>query len=185
MSSTRLRVPFVSTRRERVMVNLLLWVAALSVTGLLAYGQVARRGEVRQRLGLLEQQARRYGGRLVDEEALLRQREEAFRALAEERGRFYGPGEIDPYRFGGLIRDLLVREGLEIGRYQTVDIAGRTHLEFAVAGDALALARFLKEVSASGRYWSVPFLSVDGRAGSGRIRSVFRIGYETVEDVDR
>ncbi len=167
------------------MLNLLLWVAVLSAAGVLAYGQLARRREVRQKLGLLEQQARRYGGRVVDEEALLRRREEVLRALAEERGRFYGPGEIDPYRFGGLIRDILVRQGLEIGRYQTVDIAGRTHLEFAVAGDALALARILKEMSASGRYWSVPFLSIDGREGSGRVRCVFRIGYEIAEDLGR
>lgn len=168
-----------------MLLNVLLWVAVLSAAGVFAYGELVRGGEFRRKAGLLERELSRHTGRAVDEERLVREREELTRALEEERGRFYAPGEIDPYRFGRLVRELLVRQGLEVGRYQTVEIGGTTHLEFAVSGDAARLMGFLEQVSFAGKYWSVPFLSIDGRAGAGRLECVVRIGYETLGNLDR
>ena len=69
------------------------------------------------------------------------------RALEEERRRFYTPEEMDPYRFGTLIRNRLVARGLVIDRYQTLSAGKETLLEFSVQGDARALVSFFREVS--------------------------------------
>jgi hypothetical protein len=44
--------------------------------------------------------------------------------------------------------------------------------------------RFLEAVSASGKHWSMPFLSINARRGGGAVEAVFRIGYETLEPLD-
>jgi len=41
--------------------------------------------------------------------------------------------------------------------------------------------KFLESVSNSGKHWSMPFLSVNARGGTGAVDAVFRIGYETLE----
>ena len=54
-----------------------------------------------------------------------------------------------------------------------------------MSGSALEMARFLKRVTDSERVWVVPVLSIDAHGPSGELRSVFRIGYETIDDVAR
>jgi hypothetical protein len=90
---------------------------------------------------------------------------------------------MDPYRFGIIIRDLLLRDGLEISRYQTQEVTGEVLLEFAVSGSAIGLTRFLQRVSSSAKLWSMPFLSVSSQGGKGRVQAVFRIGYERIDEV--
>ena len=104
---------------------------------------------------------------------------------ARELQRFYPEGEMDTYEFGAIVRTLLMREGLEIGRYRTLESSGRTFLEFTVSGSALETARFLGTVTGSERVWVVPVLSIDAHDPSGELRSVFRIGYETIDDMVR
>jgi hypothetical protein len=59
---------------------------------------------------------------------------------------------------------------------------GENLLEFAVSGNALGLARFLQRVSGSPKRWTVPFLSIT--AGErGKVQAVFRIGYESIDEV--
>ena len=98
--------------------------------------------------------------------------------IADARARLYAPGEIDPYRFGIVIRDLLRSEGLAIARYQTVEQGSGTVLEFSVDGSARALARFLQRVSEAPRWWTVSFLSVRAAGGQGSVQAVLRISYE-------
>ena len=89
---------------------------------------------------------------------------------------------MDPYRFGIIIRDLLLRDGLAISRYQTQEVMGKNLLEFAVSGNAMSLARFLQRVSDSPKQWSMPFVSIS--AGErGKVQAVFRIGYESIDQV--
>ena len=95
---------------------------------------------------------------------LLGERRERLRGeLEEERRRLYAPGEMDPYRFGLIVRDLLVAEGLQIDRYQTLEAGKRTLLEFAVRGEARGMLAFLRRVSLSEHTWSVPYLSIGAR----------------------
>jgi hypothetical protein len=98
--------------------------------------------------------------------------------IADARGRLYGPDEIDPYRFGIVIRDLLRAEGLSISRYQTVEQGSATLLEFSVDGSARSVARFLERVSEAPKWWAVSFLSVRTAGNDGSVQAVVRVHYE-------
>ncbi len=170
------------SRRETLLLHVLVWAVVAAAAGIGFYLQLERRAEARQKIAALSQQVGKFGARAADQESLSRQKEQLARELELDRGRYYTAQEMDPYRFGIIIRDLLRRDGLEISRYQTQEAMGENLLEFAVSGDALGLARFLQRVSQSPKLWSVPFLSVT--AGQrGKIQAVFRIGYESIDEV--
>jgi hypothetical protein len=101
--------------------------------------------------------------------------------LESERRHFYAPREIDPYSFGTLVRKKLTFQGIEVTRYQVVELKGRCSLEFAVSGSIRSLILFLKEVSESQKYWSISSLTIVMREGTGTIKAVFRIGYEETD----
>ena len=105
--------------------------------------------------------------------------------IAEARSRLYAPGEIDPVRFGIIIRDLLLAEGLAIARYQTVEQGSATALEFSIEGSARSVARFLRRVSESPKWWAVSFLSLRSGGGDGSVQAVLRIHYEQEGKTDR
>ncbi len=170
------------SRRETLLLHVLVWAVVAAAAGIGFYLQLERRAEARQKIAALSQQVGKFGARAADQESLSRQKEQLARELELDRGRYYTAQEMDPYRFGIIIRDLLRRDGLEISRYQTQEVMGENLLEFAVSGDALGLARFLQRVSQSLKLWSVPFLSVT--AGQrGKIQAVFRISYESIDEV--
>jgi hypothetical protein len=170
------------SKREALLLHVLVWAVAAAACGIGFYLQLERRAEARRQVAALREQVGRFGARANDQQSLSRRKEQLARELEQDRGRYYTAQEMDPYRFGIIIRDLLRRDGLEISRYQTQEVMGENLLEFAVSGDALRLARFLQRVSQSPKLWSVPFLSVT--AGQrGRIQAVFRIGYESIDEV--
>jgi len=172
----------VLSKRETLLLHVLLWVVGAAAAGIGFYLQLERRAEAATRIGALTEQMSKFQTRAMDEEDLRRQREELARGLEQGQRRYYAAQEMDPYRFGIIIRDLLLRDGLAISRYQTQEVAGENLLEFAVSGSAIGLARFLQRVSQSPRQWSVPFLSIS--AGErGRVQAVFRIGYESLDEV--
>ncbi len=168
------------TPRERFLVTLLGWAIALAVLGALILHERGRAAEAQARAVLLEQQVRRLAGKVPQAGDLTGRIERARRALELERGRFYAPGEMDPYRFGALIRERLVSRGLRIDRYQTLEPQKGSLLEFSVQGDALALVSFFREVSLADKYWSIPFVSVSVKGPQGLVQSVFRIQYEQI-----
>ncbi len=167
------------SRRERLLVRVLGWTLVLVVLGAFSLHEAGRVTEARGRAVRLEQQARRLAAKLPEAGDLAGRLERARGALEEERRRFYAPGEMDPYRFGTLVRDRLVARGLKIDRYQTLEPGQGTLLEFSVQGDALALVSFFREASESDKYWSLPFVSVSAK-GEGAVQSVFRIRYEQI-----
>jgi len=170
------------SKRETLLLHVLVWAVVAAAAGIGFYLQLERRAEARQKIAALREQVGKFGARAADQEALNRQKEQLSRELELDRGRYYTAQEMDPYRFGIIIRDLLRRDGLEISRYQTQEVMGENLLEFAVSGNALGLTRFLQKVSQSPKRWSVPFLSVT--AGQrGKIQAVFRIGYESTDEV--
>jgi hypothetical protein len=170
------------SKREILLLHVLLWAVAAAAAGIGFYLQLERRAEARQKIAALREQVGKFGARAADKEQLAREKEQLTRELERDQGRYYAALEMDPYRFGIIIRELLLRDGLAISRYQTQEVLGENLLEFAVSGNALGLARFLQRVSESPKRWSVPFLSVT--AGQrGRIQAVFRIGYESIDEV--
>ena len=170
------------SKRETLLLHILACVVGAAAAGVGFYLQLERRGQTAQKSGALTEQIGKLEARVADEEDLRRQREELAARLELDQKRYYAEQEMDPYRFGIIIRDLLLRDGLAISRYQTQEVMGKNLLEFAVSGGALSLARFLQKVSESPRQWSIPFLSIS--AGErGRIQAVFRIGYESLVEV--
>jgi hypothetical protein len=169
-------------RRETLLLHVLVWAVVAAAAGIGISLQLERRAEARQKIAALREQAGRFGARAADQQALSRRKQQLAQALERDRARHYTVQEMDPYRFGIIIRDLLRRDGLQISRYQTQEVMGENLLEFAVSGDALGLARFLQRVSQSPKRWSVPFLSA--AAGQrGKVQAVFRIGYESIGEV--
>ena len=169
-------------KRETLLLHALVWAVAAAAAGIGFYLQLERRAQIGQQAGALAGQLGKFEARAADEGDLQRQKEGLARGLERDKERYYAAQEMDPYRFGIIIRDLLLRDGLAISRYQTQEVMGQNLLEFAVSGSALGLARFLQRVSESPRQWSVPFLSIS--AGErGRVQAVFRIGYESLEEV--
>ncbi len=170
------------SKRETLLLHVLVWAVVAAAAGIGFYLQLERRAEARQKVATLREQVGKFGARAADQESLSRQKEQLSRELEQDRGRYYTAQEMDPYRFGIIIRDLLRRDGLEISRYQTQEVMGENLLEFAVSGNAPGLTRFLQRVSQSPKRWSVPFLSVT--AGQrGKVQAVFRIGYESIDQV--
>ena len=173
------------SKRERLLVHVMVWVLVAAAAGVGLFLQLERRADVRKKVRVITEQMGKFGARASDEGGLARQKQELSQALARDKDRFYTAQEMDPYRFGIIIRDLLVREGLEIGRYQTLEGPGDNLLEFAVSGQALGLARFMQKVSGSPKRWLMPFLSISAQGGKGKVQAVFRIGYEKVDEVAR
>ena len=164
---------------------ILLWTGLAAGLGIAGYSVLQRRGAAREQIALLEQQVVKAGERTGDVEALRSRRDALAGQLAAEQARFYRSEEMDAYRFGTLVRDLLLGEGLAIDRYQTIEVGEKTLLEFSVSGSPLGLLEFLSQVSRASRYWNLSFLSINAREEDGRVQSVFRIAYETIDAVDR
>ena len=96
------------------------------------------------------------------------------------QNKFYRDTEIDPYKFGILVRDLLSSEKLSISKYQTIETKEAFLLEFNVTGDALDFAKFLEQVSLADKYWSINTLTINADKINGRVQAVFQITYETI-----
>ena len=173
------------TRREAVLVRVLAAVLAAAAVGAVFALQLQRRADVRARIAAMSVELQNLRARDVDPAGLDRQRGALAAEVAFEQERFYREQEMDPYRFGTLVRSRLIGEGLAISRYRTLETSGRTFLEFTVSGSALGLSRFLRHVTESDHVWVVPSLSIDSRGTAGEVRSVFRIGYETIDTAAR
>lgn len=166
------------SRREKALLAALFWTAAASAAGLSVYMAGERRAATAERTRLAEREITALSARLRAGEGSQAGPADLEARIADARGRLYGPGEIDPYRFGIIIRDLLLSEGLAIARYQTVEQGSATVLEFSVEGSARALAGFLDRVCRAPKWWTVSFLSVRTAGGDGAVQAVLRISYE-------
>jgi len=171
-------------KRERMLLNILLWTVVITFLGIFYLLEINKKADLQERIGLLEEQLKRFRITMPDENELIFKRDDLYKELAELKHRFYFEQDIDTYRFGIIIYDLLVSSGLEINRYETMDVGKNTLLEFSVRGNALGFISFLKSVSLSDKYWHIPYVSINSRSGNGVINSVFRIGYEKYYKMD-
>ncbi len=173
------------SRRERV----LLWLfAAVSVAAALGLSGSLVRQELdaaRRRTRMYEAQLASLGRELPAAEALREYRRELQAAVDDYSARRYAPDEMDPYRFGVLVQGVLRRHGLSVERYQLGAGERADSIEFAVSGSPLAFGAFLKETSTMKKPPRIGYLQVIAQPDEGRVRSVFRIGYETLAVVDR
>jgi hypothetical protein len=172
----------VLSRRERLLLFVLGWALAIAAAAvgvtLITERAAGLAGDIEameKQLGELQAQIAAGTGTSLDLDRMEQQ-------IAGLRDRFYRKGEMDPYTFGVMIRDLLLETGLSIRRYQTVEVRGTTLLEFSIQGDARALMRFLRKVSNAPKQWTVSFLSIRAPREAGTVQAVFRIGYEEYDE---
>lgn len=172
------------TSREKTLVTILFWIAVVIGAGLFMLSQVQRKNNLDTRISVLEQRLVRQNESVSQEDELNRHKEAVQEELEEYERRFYGVDDIDPYGFATIIRTILLSNDQQISQYQTLEAQQKLPmLEFSVRGDALGFAGFLEEVSHSEKYWNIPFVSVS--SDEGKVQSVFRIHYETMDALDR
>lgn len=169
------------SRREKLLLNILLWIVAAVVLGFLAAATLEKRAGLREKIDRLEKQMPQFSAHVASEARLRARKEQLQAELEVERSHYYEVGQMDPYRFGILVRELLVKNRLRIERYQTLEVGRQILLEFSVEGSALDLMKFLEAASTSGKHWSMPFLSINAQRGGSAVEAVFRIGYETLK----
>jgi len=170
-------------KREELLLQIMVWTIIAAVFGVALFFQLVRSSETKKDIALFEQQLARWSAQPGSVDDLLTRKDTLLADLSELETRFYAPEDMDPYRFGILVRDLLATHRLEISRYQTIERGNDTVLEFAVRGDALNLIEFLEQVARQPRCWSVSFLSIWTQKESGLINAVFRVGYEVLDAV--
>lgn len=170
------------SKRERLLLTALGWTVVLAGMASFLVLSVEPLAGLSDRVYLMEEQLQAH--RAVDPAETTRALAATDKAIAAEQAKFYRPGEIDPYRFGALVRDLLVREGLAIQRYQTVEAGEETLLEFAVTGDGRSLFSFLRQVSSAPKYWSMTLLSIKAPSEGQTVQAVFRVRYEALDETD-
>jgi hypothetical protein len=151
-----------------------------SVSGVYFYITLERIKLLGQNIQLVEKQIQEIIERVPSEGELLARKNSVLEELNREKGRYYTREEIDPYQYSVIIKKLLTSDGMNIKRYQTVEVKDITYLEYSVDGDALGFVEFLKNVSSSDKHWNIPYLSIDVRKGEGNFDSLFRITYETI-----
>lgn len=106
-------------------------------------------------------------------------------AIAEERRRFYSPGESSDARFSAEIEQDLKRASLSVRscRPSTATAGGKAvhSVEFEVSGRGESILSFLALCRDSGKSRIVSSLTVRFSADTGLIESRIRIGYEQNE----
>jgi|GEM_PF-3019231 len=154
-------------------------IAAVVVAG----GLIAERlSDARARAERYETRSRALRKTLLPEADLARERDALDRRVARLRARYYRADEISPYAFGGEVKKRLRSAGMTVARYQIMESKGKSFLEFAVSGRARSFLQFLRDVSLQGKYWTIPSMTVDARAGGDVVEVVFKIGYEVIDE---
>lgn len=151
-----------------------------SIAGIYFYIILEKIKLLRDNIWYVENQIQEIINRVPAEEELLARKNRTLEELSREKEKFYLREELDPYQYSIIIRKLLISNGMNIKRYQTVEVKDITYLEYSVVGDALGFVEFIKNVSSSDKYWNIPYLSIDARKGDDNINSLFRITYETI-----
>jgi len=172
------------SKRERALLFVLLWVLAAFAAGIVSYFKIEEMTALGQKTDMLEKQVQKLTLKAPNSDDLIGEKDRLMQSIGTEKEKYYYTDEIDPYQFSIILKKILSETGLYIKKYQTIEVKERTYLEYSVSGDALQLAAFLRVVSDSEKYWSIPFLSINARKGDGTVDAVFRINYETIDEKD-
>jgi hypothetical protein len=101
-------------------------------------------------------------------------------AIENEQKKFYKAGEIDIASFGLKVKDLITQNNLKIENQRTISQKDVEFIEFRCIGKSNQLANFLREISASEKYFRVDSLTIQSKNIDGNIDAKMRITYETI-----
>jgi len=169
------------SRERTILIWILIIAVSLSAVSVFVFIGLERYSLATERVEKYENQIRLIAQELLSEKTLLERREMLLESVKEEKRYFYTQAEMDPYAFGILVKDILTSLKLDLTRYQTIESGKGAFLEFNLSGDVLNVIEFLRKVSDSQKYWSVPYLVVKMRPGGNSSDVVLRIGYEVVD----
>jgi hypothetical protein len=165
-------------KREKTLLWVLCGIVGLCLAGIGVQFGLERLSDARTKVAQYETQIRKISQALPAEQDIV-SRVQAMKAeLDDVKSRFYKPDELSTYSFGELIKKKLAALGIAVVRYQVVETAGKSFLEFSVSGSARSIVQFFKNVSESKKYWTVPLFTLTMREGTETADGVFRIGYE-------
>lgn len=168
------------SKREKLLLYIFLLVSIISGSGIIYYIMIEKVIRLNENITLSEMQIRQFQKTMPDRPGLQEEEEQLLREINALQNKFYNDTEMDPYKFGILVRDLLSSRNLNIRKYQTIETKDVFLLEFSVTGDALNLAEFLEQVSYADKYWSMNTLTINANKINGRVQAVFQITYETI-----
>lgn len=170
------------TRQRRILLGLLAATAALAGLGSLAYVQADRLRTAGEQVAFLKTQyVKLHPGAPVEQAGLQDRIQELKRAENAELARYYGSGEMDLYRFGSMVNALLAGHRITVLRFRTVTEASPPVLGLSARGTSSAFMAFLSVVSASPRYWTIPYLHMQSPSGDGTVTCELQIGYPVHE----
>jgi hypothetical protein len=166
------------TRQRRILL-VLLGVSVLAAgMGSFVYVQLDRIRLMDEQISFLRKQYLKLPPDTPTEQAGLEDRIQGLKRVeSDELARYYASGEMDLYRFGSLVNSLLARRGITVERFRTLSGSSAPVLELSARGTSLALMAFLSDVSASSKYWTIPYLHVQAPAGNGSVTCEMQIGY--------
>jgi len=171
------------TRTRRILLALLGATALCAALGSFLYVQLDRIRVMDEQAAILRRQYIKLPADARTGQAGLEQRiTELGQAESEELARYYSAGEMDLYRFGSTVNAMLARRGITVERVRTVTGASAPVLELSVRGSSLALMRFLSDVAARPKYWTIPYLHVQASSGSRTVTCEMQAGYLAHED---
>lgn len=165
------------SKREKVLLYICVLIAIISGMGVFYYLMIEKVLVLNSDIDLLTKQIQQMHSHMPDEVNLQVKRELLLEGIKELEGRLYTDAEMNPYKFGIWIKDLLLENGLNITKYQTIENNNSIFLEFFISGDALDFIEFLESVSLAEKYWSIPFMVINADKSNGQIEAVFRITY--------
>lgn len=111
-----------------------------------------------------------------DAEALESEREALSERIKNERKKLFSSEDMDTYRFGIMINNMLGVNGLEISSTKMVVTQNRTVLEYVLRGSTPGTMDFLREVAESEKLLNIPYLSLSAQE-DGTMYTVMRISY--------
>ena len=168
------------SKREKLLLYIFFLVLIFSGAGIIYYFMIEKVIGLNENIALAEMQIQQLQKTMPDSISLKEKNEILQKEIEELQSKFYGDTEIDPYKFGILVRDLLSSKNLNISKYQTIETKEAFLLEFSVTGDALNFTEFLEQVSHTDKYWSINTLTINADNINGRVQAVFQITYETI-----
>jgi hypothetical protein len=172
-------------RRTRVLLALLASAAGVVVCGIVASEGLGRLAAARADVARHEARIARLHDAQPEGGVGPGARDALAAEIAARRARRYGPGEMNPYSFGTLVKGSLSSLGISVLRYQVVEVGGAPYVEFTATGSARSFIEFLRDISQNGKAWIIPSLSLTMREGTERADAIIRVGYATADATGR
>jgi hypothetical protein len=172
-------------RKTKVLLSLLAAALAIVAVGIVLSTGLERLVDARAAAERYEMRIAKLRKFLPTSLDLNASRDALRKEIAATESRFYSVDEMNPYSFGAVVKRKITSLGINVQRYQVIDVKGTSYVEFSAYGKARSFVTFLRDVSESEKMWTIPSMSMTLREGSDIVDAVLRIGYAVVDSKSR